>query len=407
MLKRELYLSKIRRFYDIDLIKVLTGIRRCGKSVLLSQIKEELLDNGIKKEHFIEINFEDVKYEKINTYKKLDSYIKKIIKDENKYYIFLDEIQHVRSFEKALASLKASTNSSIFITGSNSKLLSGKLGSLLVGRCIEFEIHPFSFNEAYEYLKQTENNINPDDLFYDYLRWGGLPLRFSFKKEEDIRNYITQTYEGILKRDICTETSKINFQTFTIISSYILSNSGNDFSAQNIVKTFDINNNERINKTVIYRYLEKMDKAYLISRVKKFDINGKKKLKYYEKQYTIDPSLITINSNFVNISLGFVLETVIYNELISRGYEVFIGITRYSEIDFIVTDGLGKKCYIQVCYVLGSEETIEREFNAFKSIKDNSPKYVLSLDKYDFSRNGIKNINIIDFLLKQEDITLI
>lgn len=406
MLKRETYLSRIRKSYDVDLIKVLTGVRRCGKSVLLDQIKDELIERGIKKDHFIEINFEDLKFEKIKSATKLDSYVKKQIKDKEKYYIFLDEIQHVRSFEKALASLKASTKSSIFVTGSNSKLLSGRLASLLVGRCIEFEIHPFSFKEAYDYLSLTGNEKNPDNLIYDYLRWGGLPLRFSYDDSEDIRTYIKQTYDGIISKDICTKKSKINTDAFSLISSYIQANSGNDFSAQNVSKHFEIDNNEKLDKKVIYRYLDKMSKAYLISRSKKFDISGKKQLKYFEKQYSIDPGFITANSNFVNIPLGFVLETVVYNELVSRGYVVFVGKTKRGEVDFVVTNGIGKKCYIQVAYMLSTEETIEREFGAYATISDNSPKYVLSLDRYDFSRNGIANLNIVDFLMQKVDISL-
>lgn len=406
MLKREKYLSKIRTSYDADLIKVLTGVRRCGKSVLLSQIKEELIEKGIRLDHFIEINFEDLKYDKIRTYKKLDSYIKKQIKDKNKYYIFLDEIQHVRSFEKALASLKASTNSSIFVTGSNSKLLSGRLASLLVGRCIEFEIRPFSFKEAYEYLALIGKETYPDMFIFDYLRWGGLPLRFSYNSSEDIANYIKQTYEGIISKDICTEKSKININAFSLVSSYIQANSGNDFSAKNVSNFFEVNNDEKIDKKVIYRYLDKMSKAYLVSRPKKFDISGKKQLAYFEKQYSVDPGFITINSNFVNIPLGFVLETVVYNELVSRGYQIFVGKMKKGEVDFVVTNGIGKKCYIQVSYMLNSDETILREFGAFKSIKDNCPKYVLSLDRYDFSRDGISNLNLVDFLLSKVDISL-
>lgn len=406
MLKREKYLSKIRKSYDIDLIKVLTGVRRCGKSVLLSQIKDEILNNGVAQDHFIEINFEDLKFDKIKTYKKLDAYVKKQIKDKNKYYVFLDEIQHVSSFEKSLASLKASTNTSIFVTGSNSKLLSGRLASLLVGRCVEFEIRPFSFDEAYEYLHLIGKEANPDILIFDYLRWGGLPLRYSYSDNENIANYIKQTYEGILTKDICTEKSKINSDIFSLISSYILANSGNDFSAQNISKYFEIINNEKIDKKVIYRYLDKMSKAYLVSRPKKFDISGKKQLTYFEKQYAVDPGFITVNSNFVNIPLGFVLETIVYNELLSRGYQVFVGKTKKGEVDFVVTNGVGKKCYIQVSYMLSSEETIAREFGAFKGIKDNCPKYVLSLDRYDFSRDGIINFNLVDFLLSKVDIAL-
>ena len=209
-IKRERYLQKIRPYYNVDLIKVLTGVRRCGKSILLEQIEEEFVSNGFDKTHIIRINFEDLQFEKIRTAEKLNSYITKQIKDMDKYLIFLDEIQHVRSFEKVLASLRATINCDIFITGSNSKLLSGKMATLLVGRCIEFRIMPFSFAESYEYIKVIGKNQPPDEFIIDYINWGGFPLRFSFSKESDIKRYLEQTYLGILDRDIITDKSKIN-----------------------------------------------------------------------------------------------------------------------------------------------------------------------------------------------------
>ena len=220
--KRERYLAKIRPFYDTDLIKEITGVRRCGKSVLLEQIENDFIEKGYNNDHIIRINFEDFRYEKIRNAERLNKYIVSHIKDNNKYIIFLDEIQHVRSFEKVLASLRATINCSIFITGSNSKLLSGKMATLLVGRCIEFRIMPFSFSESYEYVKLLGLNITPDELFIDYINWGGLPLRFTFKRDKDIKKYIEQTYNGILNKDIITDKSKINRQSFEKISGYII-----------------------------------------------------------------------------------------------------------------------------------------------------------------------------------------
>ena len=406
MLLREKYLAKIRDYYDVDLIKVITGIRRCGKSVLLSQIRDEIIEKGVLKENIMEINFENVNFEKINTYQKLLTYIRKRIVNNQKYYIFLDEIQHVRSFEKALSSLRVETNSSVFVTGSNSKLLSGRLASLLVGRCIEFKVFPFSFKEAYEFYFQP-NGMSADEAFYNFVRWGGLPLRFSLRQEESIRDYIVQTYNGIINKDIVTPKSKINGHNFNLVASYIIANSGNDFSSDNIVKYFKNENDEEIDKKGLYRYLDKLEKACLISRAKKYDISGKKKMSYYEKQYASDVSLITINSNYVDISKGFVLENIVYNELVTRGYNVFVGKTKRGEIDFIVSNGIGKKCFLQVAYLLASQETIGREFGAYENITDKAPKYVLSLDRFDFSRDGIAHLNIVDFLLELKKIELL
>ena len=405
-IKRELYLNKIRPYYEVDLIKVLTGVRRSGKSILLSQIRNEFIENGTDSNHIIEINFEDLSFENIKTYKKLNSYILKKIRDDKKYYIFLDEIQHVNGFEKVLSSLRATQKCSIFITGSNSKLLSGKMASLLVGRCIEFRILPFSFKEAFDYLTLLGKNPNPDALIIDYVSWGGFPLRFSFDQENEIKNYLEQTYMGIIDKDIITEKSTINREKFLRFASYIMANAGKEISGKNIENYFKTENNEVFEKKMIYRYLDKMEKACLINRVKRFNITGKRILSYVEKQYAVDSGFRMINTNLVNFEDTFFLENIIYNELILRGYQVFTGKTYKSEIDFVAINGK-QKCFIQVAYYLHSKETIEREFSAFDPIADSSPKYVLSLDRFDYSRNGIGHINIVDFLLDKKDITLL
>lgn len=404
-IKRERYLKKIRPFYDTDLIKVLTGVRRCGKSVLLEQIEEEFIERGFDEEHIIKVNFEDIKFEKIRNADRLNKYILDKIIDDEKYIIFLDEIQHVRSFEKVLSSLRVTVNCSIFITGSNSKLLSGKMATLLVGRCIEFRIMPFSFAESYEFNQKVGKDVYPDEAFIEYINWGGFPLRFSFDRENDIKKYIEQTYDGILNKDIITEKSKINRQKFEKIAGYIMANAGKEFSAKNIESFFDVNNDDQIDKKTIYRYLDKMEKACLINRVKRFNIVGKQSMAYVEKQYAVDTGFRMINTNLINIENTFFLENIVYNELISRDYTVFVGKTYKGEIDFVVIDGK-KKCFIQVAYYLNGAETIEREFGAFKPISDASPKYVLSLDRMDFSRDGISHLNIVDFLLGKKDILL-
>lgn len=406
LVKREKYLEKIRSFYEVDLIKVLTGVRRSGKSVLLKQIEEEILDGGIDKDHIIVVDFENIKFENIRTTKKLNIYIQKKIIDDKKYYIFLDEIQHVRSFEKILSSLRTTLNCSIFVTGSNSKLLSGKLATLLVGRCIEFRVQPFTFSEVCEYHKVNNIEYNEEELFYNYLNWGGMPLRFSFQSESDILNYLRQTYNGIIDKDIVTERSKINKENFTRMANYVMANAGKEFSSENIETYFEVNNQDTLDKKTVYRYLDKMEKACLISRVKRFDISGKKAMKYIEKQYAVDTGFRMINTNFVNFEDTFFLENIVYNELVSRGYEIFTGKTYKGEVDFVALDGR-KKCFIQVAYLLSSSETIEREFGAYKPITDAAPKYVMSLDRVDYSRDGISHINLIDFLLNKKEITML
>lgn len=398
LVKRERYLRKIRPYYNADLIKVLTGIRRCGKSMLLQQIENEFVDNGFPKDHIIRVNFEDFEFESIRNNSMLNKYVKKQIKDENKYLIFLDEIQHVKDFEKILASFKATLNCSLFVTGSNSKMLSGNLATLLVGRCIEFKIMPFSFEEAVEYASINNIEIKLDEYFEDYLKWGGMPQRFTFNNEDNVREYLEQTYNSIIEKDVLQGKSKLDKEKFVKLSSYVMANAGKEFSSSNIKKYFEINNNETFNQRYVYRYLDKMEKACLIDRVKRFDIVGKKSLSYIEKQYAVDNGLRMINTNLIKIDITFFLENLIYNELISRGYKVFVGKTQRGEIDFVAIEGR-KKCFIQVAYLLASEEVIKREFDAFMPISDASPKYVMSLDRFDFSRDGIAHINIIDFLL--------
>lgn len=398
LVKRERYLRKIRPYYNADLIKVLTGIRRCGKSMLLQQIENEFVDNGFPKDHIIRVNFEDFEFESIRNNSMLNKYVKKQIKDENKYLIFLDEIQHVKDFEKILASFKATLNCSLFVTGSNSKMLSGNLATLLVGRCIEFKIMPFSFEEAVEYASINNIEIKLDEYFEDYLKWGGMPQRFTFNNEDNVREYLEQTYNSIIEKDVLQGKSKLDKEKFVKLSSYVMANAGKEFSSSNIKKYFEINNNETFNQRYVYRYLDKMEKACLIDRVKRFDIVGKKSLSYIEKQYAVDNGFRMINTNLIKIDITFFLENLIYNELISRGYKVFVGKTQRGEIDFVAIEGR-KKCFIQVAYLLASEEVIKREFDAFMPISDASPKYVMSLDRFDFSRDGIAHINIIDFLL--------
>ena len=220
IIKRELYLSKIRKYYDINLIKVLTGVRRCGKSIILNQIIDEVKINGAEN-HIIYINFEDFEFEEINTAKKLHEYIKNLIKDSKKYYLFFDEIQHVNEFEKVLASFKATLNCSIFVTGSNSTLLSGELATLLVGRTVEFQIMPFSYQETIELFEINEKPL-PENFIIDYIKWGGMPQRFVFEDESEIKKYLEDVFKGIVEKDIYKRDSNIEKYKFNTISSYVI-----------------------------------------------------------------------------------------------------------------------------------------------------------------------------------------
>lgn len=402
-LKREMYLEQIRPYYDSDIIKVITGVRRCGKSMLLDEIKDELLEQGIASDKIIYLNLEDMDYEYIVNASDLNKEIKSRISDNGKYYIFLDEVQHVKDFEKALASFRATLEVSLFVTGSNSILLSGELATLLTGRTVEFEILPFSFYEMKQYY-ELNNLYWSEDLFMNYLKWGGFPLRFDYKDDEAIHRYLSNLYKSIVSRDIIGKSKSKDKSSFMDISLYILANAGKEFSVDNIVKAYKKNGKE-ISKRTVYNYLERMKKAYLIHGVGRYNITGKSALSNREKQYAVDMGFRTINTNIINYEDTFLLENIIYNELLTRGYTVFAGKTFKGEIDFVAIKG-GKKCFIQVTYLLAAEETIKREFGAYGSITDASPKYVMSLDKIDLSHDGIVHLNIIDFLLRRKDLML-
>ena len=402
-LKREMYLEQIRPYYDSDIIKVITGVRRCGKSMLLDEIKDELLGQGIASDKIIYLNLEDMDYEYIVNASDLNKEIKSRISDNGKYYIFLDEIQHVKDFEKALASFRATLEVSLFVTGSNSTILSGELATLLTGRTVEFEILPFSFYEMKQYY-ELNNLYWSEDLFMNYLKWGGFPLRFDYKDDEAIHRYLSNLYKSIVSRDIIGKSKSKDKSSFMDISLYILANAGKEFSVDNIVKAYKKNGKE-ISKRTVYNYIERMKKAYLIHGVGRYNITGKSALSNREKQYADDMGFRTINTNIINYEDTFLLENIIYNELLTRGYTVFAGKTFKGEIDFVAIKG-GKKCFIQVTYLLAAEETIKREFGAYGSITDASPKYVMSLDKIDLSHDGIVHLNIIDFLLRRKDLML-
>ena len=400
MLLREDYLSKIRGFYDSDLIKILVGIRRCGKSVILNQIIEELKDKRkIDEEHIIFINFEFIEFEDLLDYKKLNKYIKDKIKDNKIYYLFLDEIQNVDNFEKVVNSLRASIkNISIFLTGSNSKMLSDELSSVLSGRYVLFNINPLSYKEYVSLTKKDGNDLN---TFWDYAKWGGLPNRCEFTNEIDIKNYLHSVYDSIILRDVVKRLNLKDTVLFDMILQYLIETAGREFSADNIIK-YLAKENKKISNETLYNYIDALCKALILKKVYRYDIAGKGVLKTLNKYYATDLGIAQIKNNNPEFKSYVVLENIVYNELINRNYEVYIGKTKNGEVDFLAKKDENIK-YIQVTYEMkGNDNTIEREFGAYKSIEDNYPKYVISLDKIDLSRDGIIHLNLIDFLLSEE-----
>ena len=402
MLKRDEYIKKIVPFIDKDVIKVLTGIRRSGKSVMLKLLMEELKNRGINENQFIYINFENLKYRKLKNYERLYDFILNKVDDKYKsYYIFLDEIQEVEEWERCVNSLRVDEdfNFDIYITGSNAKLLSGELSTYLAGRYIEFVVYPFSFKEFFEIMKEKNKEIDLKEAFQDYVKFGGMPflhnLDYNF---EASMQYLQDLYASIILKDITQRNNIRDTDLLERIIDYVVMNIGNTFSATSISKFFKSENRKVATETIL-NYIKACEEAFLVYRVARNDLLGKKILNVNEKYYIADHGIreAIMENNQKNINQ--VLENIVYFEMLRRGYNVKIGKVDNLEVDFVCKKN-DETIYIQVSYLLASEDTKEREFSVLENIKDNYPKYVLSMDEFDMSRNGIKHMNLIEFLIK-------
>ena len=398
MVIRERYLKLIRPFYNQDLIKVLIGIRRSGKSVILIQIIDELKKNKVDDKHIVYINFEDYDNEELTNPKTLHSYITEKITDKNKYYLFFDEIQNVELWEKVINSIRATKNASIFITGSNSDLLSSDLATHIAGRYVSFKITPFTFSEVCELLKIKDKN-EIEEAFRDYIKWGGMPQQFMQTDDLSKKTYLNDIYDSIIIKDIVKRFNIKDIDLLNRIVTYILTTPSQTFSPDRLKKYFE-SVSRNVSLETLYNYLDYIIRANLISKAERYDIRGKRILTGKYKYYLTDLGFTNILSEGRREQIGACLENIVYNELISRGYNVNIGNTDSSEIDFIATK-FKEKIYIQVAYLLSDEEVIRREFDVYKKVEDNYPKFVLSMDKFDFSENGIIHKNIIDWLLEK------
>lgn len=400
MVKREMYLKKIRPFYHLDLIKVITGIRRCGKSVLLQQIKEELLAEGIREDQILYLNFEDYDFSFIQSGKDLHECVKEQLTEKQKYYLFFDEIQTVSEFERVINSLRMKFDVSIFITGSNGKLLSGELATYLSGRYVSFLVMPFSFREMCE-IRKVQPESATEEMLLEYMEWGGMPQRFQLTDQEQVKTFLRDVYDTIVLRDIVQRAGIRDVDVFNRLIEYLACNPSQTVSVKSISDYF-MSVERKISRETIYNYLENITASMIMRKVSRYDVRGKCILTKMEKYYLTDTGLGRVRNSGFKLEMGALLENIIYNELIVRGYDVYVGKTRKSEVDFVAVRG-NEKEYYQVAYYLYDQKVIDREFGAFREIEDNYPKYVISLDKMDFSRDGIIHKNAVRFLTEESE----
>jgi predicted AAA+ superfamily ATPase len=392
MLAREHIISHIRPFYEAtDLVKVLLGIRRAGKSVLLSQIVQELSDKEIDNDHIIIINFELLEFFHLKTAKELNAYVVSLIKPNEKYFLFLDEIQMVEDFELVVNSLRTRGNISIFITGSNAHLLSGELSTHLSGRYVKFLITPFTFAETLKMTGETDLKV----AFENYMQWGGMPGRFSFKTESETQKYLQDVFDSIILRDILIRRKIRDINLLNNIIRFLIENTRNIFSA-NTVSKYLKSQSRSASSEALYNYIEYILESLLFTKVNRYDVKGKNIFATLEKYYIADMGLLQLKRRFVAEDLGARLETIVANELLSRGYRINVGVMRNAEIDF-VAERNNEIEFIQVCYSIDSDKTLHREISAFDGIPEK--KLLITTDKFDYSQKGVKSVNVVDWLL--------
>ena len=408
MVIRESYLARIRPFYDQKLIKIIAGVRRCGKSVLLRQISDDLQSNGATEVDITLINFESFANRVLRNPEKLYEHLSERIAQSEKPYVLLDEVQLVDDFQDVVNSLQAEGKASVFITGSNSQLLAGEMATLLSGRYVSFQVMPFNFREYRQYMAEKEQRFEfplefpleapPDseNQLTQYLQWGGFPLVCEQDDDESRAVVIDDLYNSIVLRDIINRNKVGKDAPLQNVLDFLIANSSNLVNGKKIADTLT-SNNMKVSPTKVYEFLGFIEDAFIVSLVDRYDIAGKSALKYEKKAYVCDLGLFHVKKNRVKDELSHIVETVVFNELISRGLHVYVGKTRKGEIDFVVMQG-EKRCYIQVAYIMADKATVEREFGAYDAVDDAYPKYVISMDPITRDVDGIKHLRLVEFL---------
>ena len=396
MIERSEYLKKLISFKDKKLIKVISGIRRCGKSTLLELFKDYLLKNGVKKSQIISLNFEDPDNEALTDYKKLYEYIKSKLQPEKQNYIFLDEIQNVKDYQKAIDGLYIKDNTDIYITGSNAYFMSGELATLLSGRYVEIEMLPLSFKE---YLSFFNDNTDIQTRYRKYLENSSFPYVLQLNDEkEQIRTYLSGIYNTVILKDVVQRNKISDVTGLENIVKFMFDNIGNSTSAKKISDTMT-SMNKKISNHTVENYLDALCKSYILYKANRYDVKGKQYLETNGKYYLVDIGLRYYLLGTKYVDFGHILENIVYLELLRRGYEVYIGKVDNKEVDFVaIKDGYTE--YYQVADTVMGADTLDRELKSLNSIRDHNPKYLLTMDNVpNVSHNGIKQLYALDWLL--------
>ena len=396
MIKRKFYLEKIVKLIDTEDIKVITGVRRCGKTVLLKQIIDELENRGIASENIIYMSFESSKYKNIRNDDDLDEFIFSKTNNLNgKIYLLFDEIQKVKNWEVSLNSYRVDLECDIYITASNSQLLSGELATLISGRYISINMLPFSFKELIQYYDEMHEKIDEIKLFEQYLSYGGFPGLLNYENEEK-EKYLYDLYSTIVLNDILYKNKVKDLDLLERLMEFMISNIGKLFSANSISKYIK-NENRKTTPHTIINYMDYARNAFIFYQIKRENIKQKRKLLISDKYYLVDSGFYFIFNGSTQRNWGQLLENIVFLELIRQGYSITIGKIQDLEVDFVCRKANQIK-YIQVSQSILDENTRKREFKSLEKISDSYPKYVISMDSFDFSANGIIHLNIIDFL---------
>ena len=397
MIKRTEYLEKLKKMRNMQIIKVITGVRRCGKSTLLSQFRDFLIESGILKEQIIFINFEDLKFEHLKDYNVLYQYIEERLVPDKKNYIFIDEIQEVENFQRAVDSLFIKENTDIYITGSNAMMLSGELATLLSGRYIEISILPLSFSE---YLRLDETK-NVKQAWNKYFENGGFPYAAQINDDNIRKDYLAGIYNTVLLKDIVVRNKVQDVTLLESVIKFLFENVGNIVSPKKIADIL-VSYGRKTTSSTVENYIEALKSSFILYKAGRYDIKGKQYLKSLEKYYIVDVGLRKLLINKKHSDIGHILENIVYLELIRRGYTVYVGKIGDLAIDFIAERN-NEKTYYQVSATILDENTFKREITPLKKVKDNFPKYIISMDEINLNEDGIKHINILDFLQNKEN----